>query len=525
MSGAPIRTASQQLGRSDEDFTRNRMVPRSKKLSELLEPAVAKSLKGGLDPVVRRVAIDSRRVTLGAVFFALPGTRIDGNAFIDEAIERGAVAVVSSRSRRFPGSKIAHVQVEDPRKALAFAARTFFDCPDESLSLIGVTGTNGKTTVAFLAQQMLSTAERPFGCIGTVGYDLVKRTVPSFRTTPESQDLCELLSQAKEFACAGALLEVSSHGIAQQRVAGLRFRVVVFLNLTRDHLDYHGDMESYFEVKTRVFTGALGPLPDVAVVNIDDPYGKRLLERIPKEVRVITFGLSKRADVRAEDIELKPDGTCFRLTERGDEFGVLVRSPLIGRYNASNVLAAISICQALGIEFEQCIEKLDSFKGIPGRMEPVVGGQSYTVVVDYAHTEDALKNALAMLREVTVGELKVVFGCGGDRDRGKRPAMTRVAQELADFCWVTSDNPRSESIEAIFEDMKEGVVAEDRIRFVSERRRAIECALKSCKQGDCLLVAGKGHESFQEYGETVVPFDDRKVVASVISNIELGVRD
>lgn len=501
---------------------RRTMAIKPKKLSELLDPTVAKPVKGGLDPVVSRLAIDSRRVTPGSLFFALPGTKIDGNRFVDEAIARGAVAVVSSHARRFPSSKVAHVTVEDPRRALAYAARAFFDFPDKALALIGVTGTNGKTTVAFLARHLLSGCDRTVGCIGTVGYDLVKRTVPSFRTTPEAHDLCELMSQMQSFGCSGAVMEVSSHGIDQQRIAGMQFEIAAFLNLTRDHLDYHGDMESYYQVKKRLFTGELGNLPRIAVVNVDDPYGRRLLEEIPESLRVIRFGRAVDADLRAARAELTAEGSRFTAIWQDREFAV--ESPLIGHYNVSNTLAAFAICLASGVDLEYCIERLDTFDGIPGRMEKVVRDQDYTVLVDYAHTEDALRNALTMLREVTEGKLKVVFGCGGNRDRGKRPAMTAVAVELADYCWATSDNPRNESVEDIFEDMRAGAGDGSKIRFVPDRRRAIELALKSCEPGDCLLIAGKGHESFQEYGETVVPFDDRKVAAELLENIRIGGR-
>ena len=499
-----------------------KMEPHSSKLSALLEAKVAKSLKGDLDPVIQRIAIDSRRVTPGSLFFALPGLKSDGNAFIDEAVARGAVAVVSSQSRRFPSSKVAYVQVEDPRRALAFAARAFTRFPDKDLSLAGITGTNGKTTVAYLARHFLNSPEKPFGCIGTVGYDLVKRVVPSFRTTPEAHDLCDLLDQMRRFGCKGTLMEVSSHGIDQQRVANLEFKVVAFLNLTRDHLDYHGDMDTYFQVKQRLFSGELGPKPRCAVVNIDDPYGRSLMNELPEDMPVIRFGLGEGADVSARDVRLETRSSHFVLAWDGGSAEVDL--PLVGKYNVSNALAAFAIARAFDVDLEDCVERLPDFQGIPGRMEQVDCGQAYSVLVDYAHTEDALENALRMLREVTAGELKVVFGCGGNRDRGKRPAMTRVAMELADRCWATSDNPRSERIEDIFEDMKAGVTDKSRIRFVTDRRRAIELALESCSEGDCLLIAGKGHESFQEYGETVVPFDDRKVALELIENMRLGGR-
>lgn len=498
------------------------MHTKAKKLSSLLGPEHAKALKGQPNPLVDRLSIDSRRVTPGSLFFALPGLRSDGNSFVDEAISRGAVAVISSQPRRFRSSKIAYLTVDNPRMELARVARAFHGNPDEKLALAGVTGTNGKTTVAYLVKQILANLGQRYGCLGTIGYDLVQRTVPSFRTTPESLDLCELLAQMIDFECRGAVMEVSSHGIDQHRVGGLKFEVAAFLNLTRDHLDYHKDMESYYAVKRRLFNGENGPLPNVVVVNVDDPYGRRLLSELPEQASVLTFGEAASADFRARSVVLSSRGTRFDLQCPQGAFQV--ETALVGSYNVSNTLAALAICNGLGLNIESCIKNLNLFPGIPGRMQKVEAGQAATVLIDYAHTEDALENALSMLRALTPGKLRVVFGCGGNRDRGKRPIMTQVANTLTDEAWATSDNPRNEEVESIFSDMKEGLVAADRMHFVKDRRRAIELALDASKEGDCLLIAGKGHESFQEYGETVVPFDDRRVAMELIENMRLGGR-
>jgi len=490
------------------------MKPVPQKLSSLLRGFGAKLPKGSSDPLVGRLAIDSRRATPGSLFFALPGKNVDGNAFIDEAIQRGSVAVVSSQSRRIANPRVAFAKVADPRRTLAKVARRFFGEPDRELALVGVTGTNGKTTVAGLARRLLERPGRPFGCLGTVGYDLVERSIPSFRTTPEAPELCELLAQMKGFGCAGAVMEVSSHGIDQLRVAELEFDAMAFLNLTRDHLDYHGDMESYFAVKRRAFDGSVGPPPRAAAVNVDDPYGRRLAAEISLEGRLVRFGLDPRADVVAERIDLGMDGSDFDLV--WPEGRRRVRSAHIGRYNVSNALAAFALCYALGEEVGESVERLKGFRGIPGRMEQVERGQDFKVVVDYAHTEDALRNALGMLREITPGRLLLVFGCGGNRDRGKRPGMTRAAVELADRVWATADNPRREPLEQIFADMRGAVRPGEPIGFVPDRRRAIEQALRAAVPGDCVLIAGKGHESFQEFGETVVTFDDRMVAGELL---------
>ncbi len=492
-----------------------------KKLSALLKKSGAKIKRGGPDPLVTRLVIDSRRVTPGSLFFALPGMKHDGSAFVDEALARGAVGVVSNAKRRFGNSKAVFVEVDDPRITLAKVSRRFFGKPDKALSLVGITGTNGKTTVSYLAKRFLSVDGNKAGCLGTIGYDLVERALPSFRTTPEAHDLCELLAQMKGFGCERAVMEVSSHGIDQMRVAELRFDVGVFLNLTRDHLDYHGDMEAYFGVKRSFIIGEISPRPKRLAINVDDPYGRRLRKELDDE-GVIAFGTSEDADMRAVEIELSPVETSFVLKYQGVDR--VARSPLIGAYNVSNALAAFAVAASLGIELDDCIYALGTFGGIPGRMERIQKGQLFEVVVDYAHTGNALENALKMLREITPRRLVVVFGCGGDRDRGKRSEMTRVAQEGADRCWATTDNPRSEAQERIFDDMREGIVDPARIEFIMDRRRAIELALKDAKAGDCVLIAGKGHEPFQEFGDTVVPFDDRKVASELLESMRLGGR-
>jgi UDP-N-acetylmuramoyl-L-alanyl-D-glutamate--2,6-diaminopimelate ligase len=486
-----------------------------KKLNDLFARLPVTSVKGSLDRAISSLAIDSRRVAPGALFFALPGLRADGGQFIDEAVSRGAVAVVSSKPRQLISPKIAFIQVADARAALADVARRYFDGPDAALELVGVTGTNGKTTVTHLLRHLLAEPDARCGMIGTVSYDLGVRSVPSYKTTPESLDLFAMLAQMSEAGCRAAAMEVSSHGIDQQRVRGMQFAAAAFLNLTRDHLDYHGSLEAYFEVKSRLFTGAIGHLPKVAAINLDDAYGRKLVESIPVEVKLVTFGEHPSAAVRAAEVELGFSGTRFQLLTPEGAFAV--ESHLLGRYNVSNLLAAFAVCHGLGRPLGPLIGKLATFGGIPGRMERIDAGQEFNVLVDYAHTDDALRNALGMLRPITPGRLLVVFGCGGNRDRTKRPLMTAAVQESADVAWATSDNPRSESLERIFEDMKAGVSDPQRISFVEDRRRAISLALDAARPGDSLVIAGKGHETFQEFSDTVVPFDDRQVARELIA--------
>ncbi|HEY4300460.1 MAG TPA: UDP-N-acetylmuramoyl-L-alanyl-D-glutamate--2,6-diaminopimelate ligase [Candidatus Didemnitutus sp.] len=484
------------------------------KLSDYLPPEEIVASKGDRNRPISGLAMDSRRVMAGNLFFALPGRRADGSSFIDEAITRGAVAIVTERIPAGTATRVTYIQVADARRSLARVAQRYFNFPDRALELVGVTGTNGKTTVTNLVKHLLSTPAQRVGLIGTVNYDLGARIVPSYRTTPESLELYGMLAQMRDAGCRQAVMEVSSHGIDQHRVLGMQFRVAVFTNLTRDHLDYHKTLEAYFEVKSRLFTGGVGPMPRAAVVNLDDPYGRQLAEAVPDGVKRVTFGERLGATVRAEDVELGFKGTRFRLVWPGG--ALALESPLIGRYNLSNLLAAFATCVALGRELNALVPRLASFPGVPGRMERIEEGQPYNVLVDYAHTDDALRNALGMLRAITPGRLLVVFGCGGNRDRTKRPLMTSAVQEFADFTWATADNPRSEPLAQIFADMKAGVSAPDKITFVEDRRRALSLALDAAREGDCLLVAGKGHETYQEFADTIVPFDDRLVVRELI---------
>jgi UDP-N-acetylmuramoyl-L-alanyl-D-glutamate--2,6-diaminopimelate ligase len=318
----------------------------------------------------------------------------------------------------------------------------------------------------------------------------------------------------RDAGCRQAAMEVSSHGIDQHRVLGMNFGVAVFTNLTRDHLDYHQTMEAYFEVKSRLFTGGSGAAPRAAVINLDDPYGRQLAGIVPQHVKVITFGESSEAVVRAENVRLNFKNTQLRLV--WPEGSLELESPFIGRYNVSNLLAAFAACYAQGRDLSVIAARLRSFGGVPGRLERIEEGQPYNVLVDYAHTDDALRNALGMLRAITPGRLLVVFGCGGNRDRTKRALMTGAVQEFADFAWATADNPRSEALRQIFTDMQPGIRDVEKITFVEDRRRAISLALDAAREGDCVLIAGKGHETYQELADTIVPFDDRQVVRELI---------
>lgn len=499
-----------------ESVAINRVFKMAPKLSDYFPDAEIVAVKGPLDRPISSLSLDSRRVAPGALFFALPGQRADGASFIDEALSRGAVAVVTQKMPAHPPAKVTFIQVADARATLALVAQRYYKFPDRDLAAIGVTGTNGKTTVTHLLKHFLNGDQR-VGLLGTISYDLGARTVPSFRTTPEALDIYGMMAQMRDAGCRHAVLEVSSHGIDQQRVRGINFGAAVFTNLTRDHLDYHKTLDAYFAVKARLFLGEGGAAPKVSVVNLDDSHGRTLAAMVASQrpgSRLVTFGEDPRAEVRAENVTLNFKNTTFRLVWPGGALDV--ESPLLGRYNVSNVLAAIATAWGLGRDPTVFLPRLRAFKGVPGRMERIDQGQPFNVLVDYAHTDDALRNALGMLRAITPGRLLVVFGCGGNRDRTKRPLMTRAVQEFADFAFATADNPRTERIAQIFEDMRAGVTAPERITWIEDRRRAISLALDMAKPGDCLLIAGKGHESYQEFADTVFPFDDRQVARELI---------
>lgn len=482
-------------------------------LRDLIDESSVVSFKGDWNTAILNLSTDSRRVIPGTLFFALRGLRTNGNRYIEEAISRGARAIVSTELNHGPAA-VNYIQVGDTHRELGSAARRFYGSAHCRLNLLGITGTNGKTTVAYLLRDLLRTPEEPVGMMGTIEYDLGERIIPAIRTTPNTLEIYTMLAEIEKNRCSATVMEVSSHGIEQLRVKGLEFRVAIFLNLSPDHIDYHGSMEDYFDVKSKLFTGELGSVPEVAIINADDPYGQRLIERVAGRVRLITFGINAEADFRSSKMQLHENGACFRLHWPGGQIDLSTH--LLGGFNVSNVLAALAGAYAMGCDPEMLATKLVEFPGVPGRMDRIDEGQLFQVVVDYAHTEDALENALDMLRSITAGQILVVFGCGGNRDRGKRAAMTRVVMERSDRIWATSDNPRSDSIKSIFEDMKDGIVDLERINFVEDRRRAISLALDQAEPDDCILIAGKGHETFQEFQNSVIPFDDGKVARELL---------
>jgi len=500
------------------------------RFEELLSGAVVVRRAGpnaGDGPVIRGVEYDSRKVQAGSLFLAMQGGTTDGNRYISKAIEQGAVAVVTDSAgafgdtaRRFPEIAVAEVPAGSGRRAMAVVAANFFGRPEKQLKLSGVTGTNGKTTTAFLLDAMLNAVRRKTVLVGTIENHVAGAVRPAPHTTPESRDLLELLREGVDGGATEAVMEVSSHALAQGRVYGLPFDVAMFTNLTQDHLDYHGTMENYFAAKRALFDGELGAPPRVAVVNIDDSYGA-VLAVIARErgAEVFSYGL-RAGDFVGEHAEMGASGMSFRLV--APTGAVEVRTRLTGRVNLYNLLAAAGAAYARGLSLEEIAEGAAALAFVPGRFQTVDAGQPFAVVVDYAHTDDALRNLTALGREFVDkrGRVITLFGCGGDRDKAKRPKMGRAAGEGSDFVVLTSDNPRSEDPEAIMQDALPGLLATG-TKFVVEpdRARAIRLAMEEAQPGDIVLLAGKGHEKEQVLRDKTIPFDDAEVAAAAIRDL------
>ena len=461
---------------------------------------------------VRGLAYDSRRVEAGDLFFAFPGSRADGRQFAQDALARGAVAVVSE-SEPPPELAARWVTVKHGRLALAVAARNFYGKPDQKIGLTGITGTNGKTTTAYLIDAVLRAAGHTTAMIGTIEYHVAGRVLPAVNTTPESLDLVRLFEDLRQAGGTRVTMEVSSHALTLGRVYGLEFHTVVFTNLSRDHLDFHGTMEAYFAAKQLLFDGAGGPPPRFAVLNRDDVYARQI--KLHRKTQVLWYGLGPEPDLRARHIASGFQGLKFDV-----QFGKVrfaVESPLIGRINVYNILAACGAGLSYGIPPETVARGIAGLRAVPGRFERVDEGQPFVVAVDYAHTDDALRNTIAVARGLNPKRIVTLFGCGGDRDRTKRPLMGQAAAEASDFVVLTSDNPRSEDPLAIMNDALVGIRRVDVPHVIEpDRAAAIARALKEAREGDIVILAGKGHETYQILKDRTIPFDDRAVARDVL---------
>ncbi|HXF57231.1 MAG TPA: UDP-N-acetylmuramoyl-L-alanyl-D-glutamate--2,6-diaminopimelate ligase [Actinomycetota bacterium] len=477
-----------------------------RKLGELLGQVPEARLRGEPEAPVAGLAYRSSDVRPGWLFFCVPGTRADGHDFAPQAVAAGAAALVVERWLELP---CAQVLVPSVRRAMGPISAAFYGHPSRGMTLVGVTGTNGKTTFTYLMESVFRAMGLTPGLVGTTGVRVAGRPIPFERTTPEAPDLQRILAEMLGQGVEAAAMEVSSHGLDQRRVDGTWFATVVFTNLSQDHLDYHGTMEAYFEAKARLFDGTFA---DRGAVNADSPYGRRLLARAP--IPLLTYGLAPDADLRAEDVEVGPAGLSFRVG------GTVVRSRLRGLFNVSNCLAAVAAARQVGVDEEAIVAGIAALPGVPGRLEPVECGQPFQVLVDYAHTPDSLENVLRAARELAAGRVIVVFGCGGDRDRGKRPLMGEASTRLADLSVVTSDNPRSEDPLSIIREVETGARrGGGRYLVEPDRRAAIALALAEARPGDVVLIAGKGHETGQEFADRVVPFDDRAVAREELAGL------
>ncbi|HZV88654.1 MAG TPA: UDP-N-acetylmuramoyl-L-alanyl-D-glutamate--2,6-diaminopimelate ligase [Candidatus Binatus sp.] len=497
-----------------QDSSPARVSPRSMKLRDLLQGAEAKIPAAAQDMEIRQVACDSRKVQLRALFFALHGVQADGNAFIRDAVSRGAAAIASEEAPpAFIPSSVAWIQVREARKALAVTAANFFGHPAQALQLVAVTGTNGKTTTTSLVDAIVKASGAKTGLFGTIAYHTPLGEYPAPNTTPESVDLQGFLAEIRDAGGRFAVLEASSHSLAMDRLWGCHFAAALFTNLTREHMDYHKTFEDYFAAKKKLFEGTGAGAPEVAVINTDDEYGKRLTGLAKKTV---TYGLESDAEITTKKFQLTFNGLPF--TAQTPQGKVQVASPLVGRINVYNILAAIGAAQALGFSTEIIETGIRNLESVSGRFQRIDLGQPYFVVVDYAHTDDALENLIRTARELNPkGRIITLFGCGGGKDRTKRPVMGEVTGRLSDLTILSSDNPRSEDPLKIITDIIVGLQkTSGKYLIEPDREKAIGVAMDEARAGDIVLLAGKGHENYQILADRTLEFDDRNVARQAL---------
>ncbi len=468
---------------------------------------------------IQGIAYDSRKVRKGDMFVAISGIDVDGHRYIESAIHNGAKAVVVEDDAALPDSYFMHagvikIVVQNSRAALARLSANYFNHPAEHLAMVGITGTNGKTTTSMLVKSILESAGQQTGLVGTIEYSIGNKRFPATHTTPESLELSELLSRMVQQGCTSAVMEVSSHALHQHRVDGIPFRTAVFTNLTQDHLDYHKTMEEYFDAKAILFR-QLSPA-STAVVNLDDPFGTRFVSET--RARAMTYAIGCDADVKAEIVSLSVQGTEIEILHRGER--TMVESPLIGRFNVSNILAAFCVGLTFDISKPAIAQALHNVGHVAGRFEPILGRQGWTAIIDYAHTPDALQKTLFAIADIfekaSGRKIITVFGCGGNRDRTKRPTMGQIASELSDLTIITSDNPRKEDPVEIIREVEAGVLPHRSVLTEVDRGRAITMALDLAHAGDVVLIAGKGHEDYQIIGDKKIHFSDREIVESYL---------
>lgn len=490
-------------------------------LSDMMNGYPLVNLLGSLDREITSIAYDSRKVEAGGLFVAIAGTKEDGARYIPEAIRRKAAAFITQSSPQelieigIGVNGITQIHVEDARHALAWLSARYFKQPSRSINLIGITGTNGKTTLTYLLESLFSGAERDCGVIGSINYRYRNTVYPANVTTPESLDLNRMLAEMVQCGVQDCFLEVSSHSLAQKRVHGLHFDIAVFTNLTRDHLDYHSDLHTYRQTKMRLFRDER---VEKQVINLDDPMGAKILSETSRPT--LTTGIESKADIRAESIALSDQGVRFSLKS---PYGSRdIASSLLGKHNILNLLSSAAVGLFQGLSLDTVCSGLESLSVVPGRLEKIKNNRGFTVVVDFAHTDDALYNALTAVQEFTRGRVLVVFGCGGDRDRTKRGPMGKIGVDCSELAIITSDNPRTENPRQIIEDISMGlpekaVEGKDYL-IIPDRRQAIEKSLQLAEPGDTVIIAGKGAEDYQIIGTEKFHFDDREIVRALLDD-------
>lgn len=486
----------------------------NRKLEELLRPVAGAELVGRGDVMINGIEYDSRRIKPGMLFVAVTGFKMDGNRFIPEAIKNGAVAVLTESDVE---TGVTVIAVPEVRKAMADIAAHFYDYPGHKLNITGVTGTNGKSTSVYLVTNILKEAGRKAGMMNSLVYDTGDRRYTAERTTPDSVDLQRLLWEMLDARCTDAVIEVSSHALVLHRVDHTDFKIGLFTNFSRDHLDFHKTMENYLQAK-KLFLDKLEDQDKFAVINVD----VKEFAAFVKDIRCNLITCSAEndtADVYIRDAGLYPDKSVFKLSSGGEEREISLALP--GRYNLSNAVGAAAVGVALGVDFDLIARGLETAEPVPGRFQPVNMNQPFAVIIDYAHTPDAVERLCRSAREITKGRLLILFGCGGDRDRGKRPLMARAASRCSDFAVITSDNPRSEDPLAIINEIKPGMDSEN-FDVIPDRAEAIENILKLAGADDTVLIAGKGAEDYQEIGTTKYPFEDRVEVVRVLTGLGYG---
>lgn len=478
-------------------------------LSELIADLNNAKVRGPIDIDITGIAYDSRQVEMGNIFVCICGFKTDGHEYIQDAVKKGAAAVLVQKDIPYHEG-ITFVKVDDTRKALAIISAAYFGYPSKKLKLIGVTGTNGKTTTTYMIKSILEQQGYKVGLIGTISNIIGDKKIESKRTTPESYDLQKMFYKMAGLHTDYCVMEVSSHSLALERVYGCFFNVGIFTNLTRDHLDFHKTFENYLNAKVKLFNQS-----KIAAVNIDDNYSDDVIKKI--KIPVASYSVNNKADVTACDIEITSTFSIFKINYK--EESIKVNLPLPGRFNVYNALAAASACIYEGVPLSTIKKGLESIKGIPGRSEVIKSDKGFTVIIDYAHTPDGLLNILNTVKEYVKGHIITVFGCGGDRDKTKRPIMGEIAGRLSDFCMVTSDNPRSEDPDAIIDDILPGIKkATHDYKVIADRKEAIKEAIGLAKADDVVVIAGKGHETYQILKDKTIHFDEREIVRDILKS-------